>query len=120
MSDAATCTEPSGSTRASFAVTWSASTDSTPRARELAVEVEAEVADVGAAEGVDDHVVAVERGDARQVGVLDEARRLEAQEPLVEHRDDEQPAVGQPAEAGGLPIRQFDDRSHGAGRSRPS
>jgi hypothetical protein len=64
------------------------------------VEVEAEVADVGAALPVDDHVVAVEGGHAGQVGVVDQpAARLEAQQLAVGHRDHEQPAVGQPAQA---------------------
>ena len=62
-------------------------------------EVEAEVADVGPALAVDDHVVDVEGGDLGQVGVLDEgAVGLEPQELAVEHGHDEHPPVGQPAE----------------------
>ena len=60
---AAACTEPSGSTRASVAPACAASTSASVAADLGRVEVEAEVADVGAADGVDDHVVAVERGD---------------------------------------------------------
>ncbi len=59
-------------------------------------EVVPEVADVGAPRAVDDHVVAVEGRDTTQVGVLDEAARVEPHETAVLHRHDEQPAIGQP------------------------
>jgi hypothetical protein len=67
-------------------------------------EVEAEVADVGAAPVVDDHVVEVLGDEPRQVGVLDQRPVvLAAQDAVVTHRDDEHPPVGEEAEAGGLP-----------------
>jgi hypothetical protein len=66
-------------------------------------QVEAEVADVRAALGVDRHVVEVAGGVPAQIGVGDQgAVGLAAQDPAVAHRDDEQPAVGQPAEPGRL------------------
>ena len=68
------------------------------------VEVEAEVADVGAALGVDHHVVAVERGEPAQLGVGGErAVGLPPQEPAVGHGDHEQAPVGQPPQARRLP-----------------
>ena len=51
-------------------------------------EVGAEVADVGAAGGVDDHVVGVRGGDGREVGDLGEPVAFEAQQLAVPHRDD--------------------------------
>ena len=63
-------------------------------------QVEAEVARVGAALAVDDHVVEVAGGELGDVGVLgDGAVGGAAQHAPVLHRDDEQVAVGQPAEA---------------------
>ena len=63
-------------------------------------QVEAEVADVGAAGGVDDHVVEVPAAVLADVGVLgDGAVRRPAQDPVVAHRDDEQRAVRHPARA---------------------
>ena len=71
------------------------------RAGRARVEVEPEVADVGAAAGVDHHVVAVERGDAAEVGVHDQSVVLEAQHPAIEHRHDQQrPSGSQPRPLG--------------------
>ena len=75
-----------------------------------AVHVEAEVADVRAAVRVDHHVVARAGRERREVGVLDEPLALESEHAAVEHRHDEHPAVGQPAEARRL-LRHLDDRS---------
>ena len=73
-------------------------------------DVRAEVADVGAAPRVDDHVVAVPRRHRRQVGdLLQPAGRDVAHQLAVRHRDDEQRPVGRPAEAGG-PVPHLDDR----------
>ena len=83
------------------------------------VEVEPEVADVGVAGGVDDHVVAQAAGDAGQVGVLDERPAVVAEELLVLHRHDEEPSVGQPAQTGRLVVQtgvhraSFAVRGHG-------
>ena len=71
--------------------------------------VVAEVADVGPTRGVDDHVVAVEGGEAGEIGVHDETAALESEEPAVRHRDDQQAAVREPAETRGL-RRHLDDR----------
>jgi hypothetical protein len=57
------------------------------------IEVEAEVADVGPTVGVHDHVVAMERGEARQIGDLDQPARVQAHELAVHHRHDLEPAV---------------------------
>ena len=62
------------------------------------VQVEAEVPDVGAAPGVDDHVVAVEGGERGEIGGDGEATRVETEEAPVGHRYDQQAAVGEPAE----------------------
>ena len=71
--------------------------------RGLGKQVEAEMADIGAAFRVDPHIVAMKARQRAQVGMGDEcAVRLLPQHALVEHRDDEHPPVGQPAQAGGL------------------
>ena len=68
-------------------------------------QVEAEVADVGAAQLVDHEVVEVAAAVLGQVGVDGHlAVRRAAQQRVVEHRDDEQRAVGQPAEPGRLAL----------------
>jgi hypothetical protein len=77
--------------------------------RHARLEVVAKVADVGAAVHIDDHVVAVERGDATQIGHDTEAGRIEPQQAAVGHRDDEQPPIGEPAEARRT-SGNFDDR----------
>ena len=55
-----------------------------------AVQIEAEVADVRAAESVDHHVVAMETRERRQIGNAGEAFAVVAQQAAVGHRDDEQ------------------------------
>jgi hypothetical protein len=64
------------------------------------VEIEAEVAGVGAAFRVDDHVVGKKRRHGAQIGV----NRYRAvgralQHPALRHRDDQEGAVRRPAEA---------------------
>ncbi len=74
-----------------------------------ALQVEAEVADVGAAGAIHHHVVAVERRQLPQIGVQRQrAVRLEPQHAAIQHRDDQQAAVGKPAESGRL-LRNLDD-----------
>ena len=57
------------------------------------------VAHVGVPTTVDDHVVGITGADAAEVRVLHQAVGIEAQQLAIEHRYDEQPAVGEPAEA---------------------
>jgi len=78
--------------------------------------VVAEVADVGSTRGVDDHVVAVEGGEAGEIGVHDETAALETEEPPVHHRDDQQAAVGEPAETRGLRPHLDDQLDDAVGR----
>ncbi len=67
-----------------------------------AVVVEAEVAHVGAAQPVDEHVVDGPAGDVLEVGVHDQgAVRLPPVHTVPVHRDDQHPPVGQPAQAPG-------------------
>ena len=61
-SSAASCTDPSGSTRAIFAGFHLAAR----------IERKAEIAHIRAALGVDDHVVGVERADRGQIGVVNQ------------------------------------------------
>jgi hypothetical protein len=72
------------------------------------VEIEAEAPDVGAAVGRHHHVVAVEHRESREVGDLGEVVPVEAQQSLVDHRDDQQRSVGGPAEARRLPLDPHD------------
>ena len=82
---------------------------------EGAVEVEPEVADVGAARGVDDHVVAVEIRDAAQLGMdADIAAGRTAQQPPLGHRHDQQRTVRHPAKPG-RPIVDFEFRPYISG-----
>mgnify|MGYP003349271073 CR=1 FL=1 len=80
-----------------------------------AVEVEPEVADVGAAGRIDDHVVAVERRERREVREGDERTVPDPQHAPVPHRDDEEVPVRVPAEAR-RPLGHLDDRAHRAVR----
>ena len=107
-----TRTVPSGSTRRAACPAarrpGRAPTDAV--VRDLLVQVEPEVADVGPAAGVDQHVVGVERGDVEQVRVQREHPvRLQPAHGAVLHRHHEQPAVGQPAEARRLGGQRADD-----------
>jgi len=61
-------------------------------------QVEAEVADVGAALCVHHHVVAMKRREAGEVGHLGQTRPVQAQQAPVDHRHDQQTTVGQPAQ----------------------
>ena len=54
---------------------------------------------------------------AGQVGVLDERAAVVAEQLLALHRHDEQPSVGQPAEARGLVVEVG---VHGACACRPA
>ena len=51
-------------------------------------------------------IVAVERGKFEEIGVNSESVGIEPQKLAIGHRNDQQPAVGQPAEARG-PVRNF-------------
>ena len=62
------------------------------------------------AAGVHDHVVGVAAAERGEIGDGDEPVVVEAQEPVVEHRHDEQSAVGKPPEAGRAPIELDDGR----------
>ena len=95
-------TEPFGN-RSSSATTWAV-----PSARTSAISavagaaptyVVAGVADIRVADGVDDHVVALARGDRRQVGVQRE-RAVISRRCTGRHADHHHAAVGQPAEPG--------------------
>ena len=100
---AATCTLPSGSTRTRVVLV-----------RVGAVhQVEAEVAGVGAALGVDEHVVQRAAAVLAQVGVGgDRPVDRAAQDPVVLHRDHQQRVVRQEAEPGRL-VLDLDDRGLG-------
>ena len=101
MSSAATLTAPSGSTQASLARGWSAITLWRAARGDLGVQVEAEIADIGAAPGVDHHVVAVEGGDVGEVGVDGVARRRAAQHlALVIETTSSEPSGIQPSPEG--------------------
>ena len=64
-------------------------------------QIETEVSDIGAAQAVDDHVVDRAGRDSRQVGVERKLAVLVSQQALLEHRQHDQPAVRQDAEAAG-------------------
>src|SRR5471030_3461788 len=70
--------------------------------------VEAEIADIGAALGVDDHVVAGTGGDRFQFRLDGELAAREAHQAPVGHAHDQHGAVGPPAEAGRT-ARNLDD-----------
>jgi hypothetical protein len=67
------------------------------------MQIEPEVADVGTALCIDDHVVAVEGCDVAQFGMDDQPVVVEAQHSAIGHRHHEQRAIGQPSEAARLP-----------------
>src|SRR5471032_1686752 len=71
--------------------------------------VEAEVADIGAALCVDDHVVAKTGGDRFQFRLDGELAIGEAHQALVGHAHDQHRAVGSPAKTGRT-ARNLDDR----------
>ena len=69
--------------------------------RATAVQIPAEVAHVCATLAIHHHVVAVEAGQAGEIGVLGlPARGVDTQELSIAHRHDEQAPIGQPAEPG--------------------
>ena len=62
-------------------------------------QVESHVADISAALAIDQHVVAVRGGVLRKVRVLLDPMAVEAQQLALAHRDDQQAAIRQPAQA---------------------
>ena len=73
------------------------------------MQIEAEVAHIGPAGRIDDHVVAMKGGEGRQVRVLEQtAVRLPAQQAPVLHGHHEQAAVRQPAEPRGFVLDVHD------------
>jgi len=67
---------------------------------ELVMQIEAEIADIGATGRVDDHVVAMEGRNAAEIGVdAHPPVRGPAQHAATRHGDDQHRAVGHPAEA---------------------
>ena len=96
----------------------------TRRRRRTGQQVVAEIADVGVAAPVDDHVVALARGDRAQIGeqvLLPVA--VDAHDAAPSHRHDEQVIVGRPPQTTGLALDLGDgarravggDREHAAG-----
>ena len=73
------------------------------------VDVEAEVADVGPAVVVDDHVVAVEGGQLGEVGDVVHAVGVESHELALDHGDELQAPVGEPAQPGDDVVALQDD-----------
>ena len=70
--------------------------------RLAAVHVEAEVADVGAAAAVDDHVVAVRTGASVERSACTTSAPSSNRSTLpIDHRHDEHATVGQPSEPAG-------------------
>ena len=86
MPVAATCTCPCGFHHRDGGAVVGGQGAGEVAARDGRVEVEPEVAHVGAADVVDRHVVAVERGHRRQVGVHDQRVVLHAQHGALMHR----------------------------------
>ena len=102
MSPAASQLVPSGSTRITEAVAMSLRLE---RSGVEPVEVEAEVAGVGLAVGGHHHVVGVPGGPGPQVAVHHEgAVGLAAHDDPVEPGAEQEASVGQPAQAGRLPV----------------
>src|SRR5258708_8777479 len=62
-------------------------------------DVVAEITDVSVPLAIDHHVVAMERCEFEDVGVHLEAVGIEPEQLAIRHRNNQQPAVGQPAEA---------------------
>ena len=93
------------------------------RGRRTRQQVVAEVADVGVAARVDDHVVALARGDRAQIGehVLLDRRRRRAR-PAPSHRHDEQVTVRRPPQTTGLALDLGDgaQRAVGGDRQHPT
>ena len=80
--------------------------------------VEAEIADIGAALPIDDHVVDRAGRDPGQVGVERKLAVGVGQQALAKHRQHDQPSVRQDADAAGRVVVEFRVLLALAGRAR--
>ena len=73
----------------------------------LREQVKTKVADVGAPFCIDHHVVAMKSGKCTQVRHFNEPSRIKSHQLSIDHRNDEQSPIRQPAESRRL-VRHFD------------